>query len=61
MKGCDKMTIRGKIVFFISLVILAVVSGIVAYFVTKSIKTPKLQITIIIYRKKLKMSVQKNM
>lgn len=42
MKGCDKMTIRGKIVFFISLVILAVVSGIVAYFVTKSNKTPKI-------------------
>lgn len=36
------MTIRGKIVFFISLVILAVVSGIVAYFVTKSNKTPKI-------------------
>ena len=42
MKGCDKMTIRGKIVFFISLVILAVVSGIVAYFVTKSNKTSKI-------------------
>lgn len=42
MKGCDKMTIRGKIVFFISLVILAVVSGIVAYFVTKSNKTHKI-------------------
>lgn len=42
MKGCDKMTRRGKIVFFISLVILAVVSGIVAYFVTKSNKTPKI-------------------
>ena len=42
MKGCDKMTIRGKRVFFISLVILAVVSGIVAYFVTKSNKTPKI-------------------
>ena len=42
MKGCDKMTIRGKIVFFISLVILAVFSGIVAYFVTKSNKTPKI-------------------
>lgn len=42
MKGCDKMTIRGKRVFFISLVILAVVSGIVAYFVTKSNKTSKI-------------------
>lgn len=42
MKGCDKMTRRGKIVFFISLVILAVVSGIVAYLVTKSNKTPKI-------------------
>ena len=42
MKGCDKMTRRGKIVFFISLVILTVASGIVAYFVTKSNKTPKI-------------------
>ena len=36
------MTIRGKRVFFISLVILAVVSWIVAYFVTKSNKTSKI-------------------